>query len=188
MPLPTADSVAALIRERRTIHNFQPDVPTKDIILDAIEVACWAPNHKMTEPWRFYLLGPETAKVVVDINAELVAQKRGERAGEIKRERWRKMPGWLVVTSQKSEKPLREEEDYAATSCAIQNLMLYLWTQGIGMKWGTGPAIRDDRFYELLGIDPTTEKVVGLFWYGYASEVPKACPRKPIAELIRECP
>lgn len=188
MPLPTTDAVATLIRERRTIHNFYPDVPAKEIILDAIDVACWAPNHRMTEPWRFYLIGPQSAQTVADINAELVAQKRGERAGNIKRERWSKMPGWLAITCQKSDKPLREEEDYAATACAVQNLMLYLWSQGIGMKWGTGPVTRDARFYDLLGIDPDAEKVVGLFWYGYPSEIPQACPRKPTRALVHECP
>ena len=50
-----------LIKSRRTIHDFISDkIPDKSIIKEAIKIACWAPNHNLTEPWHFYLLGKET--------------------------------------------------------------------------------------------------------------------------------
>lgn len=182
------EAVADLLRTRRTIHTFRPDVPDRALLLEALELACWAPNHKMTEPWRFYLLGPETVAAITDLNADIVTEKRGERAGRLKRERWGQMPGWLLVTCTRDDNPLRDQEDYAATACAIQNLMLYLWSQGIGMKWGTGAVTRDLRFFDITGVDPAIERIVGLFWYGYPEKVPRACPRQPLATVLHELP
>ncbi len=63
--------------------------------------------------------------------------------------------------------------------------MLYLWPQGIGVKWTTGGITRQQRFYELLGIDSASESIVGFFWYG----VPKVMPtqqRRPVKEIVTE--
>ena len=63
--------------------------------------------------------------------------------------------------------------------------MLYLWRQGIGVKWTTGAITQQQRFYELLGIDAGKESVVGFFWYG----IPKVVPtqkRRPVAEIVTE--
>ena len=97
------------------------------------------------------------------------------------------MPGWFVLTCCKSDDPVRNQEDYAAFCCAIQNLMLALWNEKIGVKWSTGEVTRDKRFYDLLWIDQESETVVGLFWYGYAEDVPKAT-RKPCMQIITELP
>ncbi len=176
-------AVAALIRSRRTIHLFDPEVPPRETLLAAIELACWAPNHRLTEPWHFYLLGHDTAEAVAHLNAEIVAEARGPKAAQAKRDRWLSMPGWLVVTADIADNPLVTEENYAACCCAVQNLQLYLWSEGIGVKWGTGKVIRHPRFFDLLGIGATKEKVVGLFWYGYPAEVPTK-QRKTMEDVV----
>ncbi len=178
---------AALIRARRTIHLFEPKPPPRQTILAAIDLARWAPNHRLTEPWRFYLLGRETAEALARLNAVLVAEKRGAEAARLKLERWCAMPGWLVVTARLADDPAVSQENYAACCCAIQNLQLYLWSEGIGTKWGTGAVTRDPRFFEVLGIDPGKEQLVGMFWYGYPAAVP-AAQRKPVAEIVTELP
>lgn len=176
-----------LIRNRRTVHSFAPGVPPRALIVDAIEAASWAPNHRLTEPWRFYLLGPQTAAAIAQLNAALVTASKGAPAGAAKLERWLGMPGHLVVTCSTSDDPLREREDYAACCCAIQNLQLVLWSEGVGMKWTTGAVVRESRFLELIGADPATESVVGMFWYGYPAEVPRMT-RKPIEAIVKERP
>ena len=188
--LPAPDAAGRLLRERRTIHLFAPHPPPRSLLLAALDAARFAPNHRLTEPWRFHLLGPETALAVARLNAELVAAKRGEQAGAAKLERWRTMPGWLVITQHVAgiDDSLRRREDYAACACTAYAAMLQLWTHGIGMKWATGPVTRHERFYELLGIDAAEEQVVGLFWYGYPAEVPPAPPRSPLADVLTECP
>jgi len=93
-----------ILRTRRTINKFHPTLMEgwEEIIQDAIISATYAPNHKRTEPWKFHLLGSETIRQICELNAELVSQKKGPKAGERKLERWLQMPGWLVVTCQKT--------------------------------------------------------------------------------------
>lgn len=181
------DDLAALLRGRRSIDLFEPKPVSTAPLLDAIEVARWAPNHRLTEPWRFYLIGSATRAEIIDLAAELDSAAKGERAGEARRARLAAIPGFFVLTSRRSDDPLLEREDYAACCCAVQNSMLYLWQRGIGVKWTTGGVTRHPRFYEIIGIDATKEVVVGFFWYG----VPKVVPtqrRKPVAEIVTERP
>jgi hypothetical protein len=65
--------------------------------------------------------------------------------------------------------------------------MLYLWKAGVGSKWTTGDITREQRFFDLVGIDPDTESVVGLIWYGYPKLTP-AQSRKSVDDILRELP
>lgn len=178
--------IAELIKGRRTIHNFKPEpVPAKEMIVSAIDHAIWAPNHRMTEPWQFHLIGSETKDRICRLNAELVRGKHGDKAAEGKLKRWSEIPGWLLLTCERSDDQLREREDYAACCCVAQNLMLYLWNEGIGVKWTTGDVIRTEEFYQIVNADMTSTSVVGLFWYGYFDKLPPA-RRKPVAEVLFE--
>ncbi len=184
---PAELSVAEVIRQRRTVHLFKPEVPPRDLILEAIDVARWAPNHRVTEPWRFHLLGTQTAAQVVDLNARLIAAKSGPDAAAAKRQQWSQVPGWMIVTSARSNDSMLETEDYAATCCAIQNLTLFLWSHGVGVKWTTGNVTRHDEFFQILNMAPAENRVVGMLWYGYPAEVPTQS-RKPVAEIVQELP
>jgi len=186
-PLPAPARVAALIRGRRSISRFRPDPVPRRLILAALDAGRWAPNHHLTEPWRFRLLGPQTREAVVERNAELVAASQGAAAGAAKRERWAAIPGWLVVSCERSGDPRREQEDHAACACALQNVALYLWSAGVGMKWTTGPVTRDPAFHDLIWLDPEAESVVGLIWYGYPDESPDAV-RQPVESMLVDLP
>ena len=184
---PRADGVAAALRARRSIDLYEPTPVDPEVLLDAIELARWAPNHRLTEPWRFYLVGPATARAIIELAAEIDTAKKGPRAGEARRERLLGIPGFFVLTSKRSDDPLTDREDYAACCCAVQNLMLYLWQRGIGVKWTTGGVTRDPRFYELLSIDSSKETVVGFFFYGVPRVVPEQ-KRKPVDEIVTRRP
>ncbi|HEX5048937.1 MAG TPA: nitroreductase [Gammaproteobacteria bacterium] len=183
----TNDVVTALLRGRRSIDLFRPEPVSTGVLIEAIEAARWAPNHRLTEPWRFYLIGPATAGAIIELAAEIDAAKKGEAAGAARRARLQGIPGFFVLTSQRSEDSLRDREDYAACCCAAQNLMLYLWQRGIGVKWTTGGVTRHARFYEILEIDAGKEAVVGFFWYGLPKVVPTQ-QRKPVPEIVTERP
>ena len=131
-------NIDELLRSRRSINNFKPEKPATDLILGAIDTARWAPNHHLTEPWRFYLLGDETKQAIINLNTDTITSKKGEEAGLAKQKKWSSIPGWLVVTMNNSKDPLQQKEDYAACCCAIQNFSLSLWDKGIGIKWTTG--------------------------------------------------
>lgn len=182
--LPDAGATAELIRARRSINRFRPERPPRELILSALELARWAPNHHLTEPWHFYLVGEQTARAIVELNAGIVTEARGEVAGADKRERWSRIPGWLVVTCDNADSELQAWEDYAACACGLQNVALYLWSRGVGMKWTTGAVIRDPRFYDLLWVDPDVETVIGLIWYGYPDESPAAQRRDLGCSLV----
>lgn len=181
-------TLTQLIKERRTIHTFKTDsCPPVELIKTAVEHAVWAPNHHMTEPWQFHILGQQTKEKICQLNAQLVGEKQGEKAAQAKLRRWRDMPGWLLLTCARSEDELREREDYAACCCAAQNLLLYLWSLEIGCKWTTGEVVRTRSFYDIVNVDMRTSSVVGLFWYGYFDRVPPA-RRKPLSEVLTELP
>ena len=127
---------ARVLRGRRTVDQYLHTPVPEDLVREAIEVATWAPNHYVTEPWRFILPGAQTIERIVDLNAEVVAERKSPELGEHKRRIWREKPGWLIVTCARSEDRLREQEDYAACCTAIHNFTLYLW------KAGTAPQRR----------------------------------------------
>ncbi|MGH8657217.1 MAG: nitroreductase family protein [Gammaproteobacteria bacterium] len=180
--MPKTSIIRELVCSRRTIHDFRPEAVPEDLILQAIELARWAPNHRLSEPWRFYLLGPATAESIARLNAERVAARRGPEAANAKLRRWRQIPGWMVLTCLKPPDPVQEREDYAACCCAVQNFCLFLWSHGIGVKWTTGDVTREPHFFELLNIDPSREFLVGLFSYGYPAVVPQI-KRRPVSEI-----
>ena len=177
---------AEVLRGRRTIELFlQTPVPA-NLVREAIEVATWAPNHHVSEPWHFYVLGKESITACLDLCRDIVTDRKGQKAGDFKREKWSEKPGWMVVTCRRSDDDLKQLEDYAACSAAAQNLMLYLWKAGIGCKWTSGDITRDARLAEIVGFDLQSEFVVGLFWYGYPKLTPSQS-RSPVEDVISNC-
>ena len=51
-----------IIQNRRTVRQFNQKPITKNTIEKIIEAATWAPNHRSTEPWRFFVLEKNSAK------------------------------------------------------------------------------------------------------------------------------
>jgi len=153
---------------RRTVNNFDKTPVPDKILINAIEAAISAPNHKITEPWRFIKLGSETIRKIAFLNASEIAKTDVEKAQK-KIARWENIPGWCVVTCAKSSDKVQFLEDYAATSCAIQNFQLSMWADGVGVKWTTGPVTKTAEFNDLCAINREKEEVVGCLWYGFAS-------------------
>lgn len=178
---------AEVLRGRRTINLYLQTPVPDELVVEAIEAATWAPNHHVTEPWRFYTLGPETIDHCLDLCRDMVTEKKGEEAGIFKSRSWSEKPGWLVVTCRKSDDELRQREDYAACSAAVQNFMLYLWKAGVGSKWTSGAITRDKRFADIIGYDENQEFVVGLIWYGYPKLTPSQS-RREVEEVHIELP
>ncbi len=157
----------------------------KQVILDAIEVARWAPNHHLTEPWHFYLLGNEAMKQNVELIRLIVTENTDSDKGEFKEKAAKEIPGWLILTCRKSDDEVLQREDFASCCCAMQNLMLYLSEAGIGSKWATGAIAEDERLLDLIGADKEQEFVVGILRYGYAKITPTQS-RKEVSEIVTE--
>lgn len=179
--------LAERIRARRTVNLFLKQPVSRKLVREAIEVARWAPNHHVTEPWHFYLLGPETVARAVELTRDIVTERKGSKKGDFKAEAAAERPGWLVVTCRRSDDALTQQEDYASCCCAIQNLMLYLSEAGLASKWSTGAITRDARFFELLGIDERRDMIVGLVFYGYPKITPEQ-KRRDVDDITTELP
>lgn len=183
-----SDSITDIIKNRRTIHHFVAEPrPTTQLLENALQAAVCAPNHHLTRPWQFHLIGPASAERICRLNADLVEQSKGAKAAEVKLKRWREIPGWLLLSCTRSAEEQKQREDYAACCCVAQNLALILWEQGIGMKWTTGKVTRDARFFDIVQVDRRERSIVGLFCYGYPGEIPKAT-RQPLAECLHVLP
>lgn len=142
----------------------------------ALEAAILAPNHFLTEPWRFYQCGAATVDTLCALNEDKRAMFEG-------------VPGWMIVTikteyddaGQISTK--KGLEDHAAVACAIQNMMLSFSDDGVGSKWMTGAlGVPPEKILGAVGADAESERFMGAIWYGYpASPLDpegKAPPRK----------
>ena len=184
---PEMRELEEVIRGRRTIGMYLHTPIPDRLVRDAIDACVWAPNHHVTEPWRFYLMGLETRKRTASLVGDIVTENKGPEAGEFKAKKWSEIPGMLTVTCRRSDDELREREDYAACSAALQNFALYLWRAGVGTKWTTGAITRDSRFFDVLGADEANEFVVGLIFYGYPKLTPSQ-KRAPLADSLTELP
>lgn len=170
----TPDQAAEFLRGRRSVDQFTDELPDPSIVRNAIEVARWAPNHHLTQPWRFYLLGPASRDAIIALNTRLVTARKSEEVADAKRKRWQAVPGWLAMTCAVSDDPVTAREDHAACACAIQNLMLYLHSAGVASKWISGEATQHADLLPLLEIDPAREYCLGLLWYGYPKRKPRS--------------
>lgn len=179
--------LAERIRSRRTTKLFLRQKVSKQLVLDAIELARWAPNHHLTEPWHFYMLGEKTTAASVELIRTIVTETKSAELADFKAKSAAAIPGWLVITCKKSQDELLQQEDYASCCCAIQNLTLYLSEAGIASKWTTGLITRDQRFFDLLEINADQEFIVALLWYGYPKVLPTQS-RKEVTEITTEKP
>ena len=151
------NSLVAVLRGRRSVA--QPRlagsvIDDHTVVREALESARWAPNHKLTEPWRFYLLDDRRIEHLAELNAELL-ERGGSNADKVaaKREQWAAVPGVVIITvrSAADVDAVMRREDYAAVACAAQNFMLHLWSAGVASKWSTSAVWRHEEFWPLLG-------------------------------------
>lgn len=163
--------LSQVIKERRTIKDFNGQ-PVPDELLDrALEAGLWAQNHRLTQPWRFTILG-ETTKARLAQDFPKIASK----------------PVVVAVSCLHSDGGEQEREDYAAVACAIQNIQLEAWNEGLGMQWSSGKMSTGSHLHELLEVDAEREFFVGLLFFGFPLEIPAARARKPLAEVSKRLP
>lgn len=179
------------ILTRRSIVKFKPEPMDQETLFRVLSTGIWAPNHHLTEPWRFTVLGKETQAQLSIRYGELRMDKAPPEA-TLRRERLREdgirkfldIPTLIAVSTVQEGDEKRRLEDYAATCCAIQNIQLAAWAEGIGMKWSTGALIHDPLTFELLGLDPDREMIVGFLYTGYPAEIPNVGRRKSPEQVI----
>ena len=172
------------ILNRRTIHFFENKKVSENIIKDAIEAANQAPCHRFTFPWRFYSVSLKKRMQILDLAIEIKLKKKqiDENAENIIKEKYLN-PSHLLITSQILNKNLNiQKEDYAACSCAIQNLLISLASDGVFSKWSTGAITKNPKTYEIIDINSKKEEIIGFIWIGYGKNLPKIT--RPLIDQI----
>ena len=171
------NSAQETLISRRSIFSFRDQPVERALLEDAFEAARHAPCHKQTHPWKFYIMGKQTRLLLIPGVDKIVREKNsGATSNLVERARQKILepPELIAVTSRKSpDNAFTEEEDYAATVCALHNLVLSLWSRDVGAQWSTGAITRDPVVYEALGISEREERVIGFIRVGYPEEVPR---------------
>ncbi|MCW2974328.1 MAG: hypothetical protein JWN72_2601 [Thermoleophilia bacterium] len=157
--------VLEAIQQRRTVKKYLPDaVPAEqlDCILDA---AKWAPCHRMTEPWRFRVVGPVTLGRLATV--------AGEGAAKLMR-----APTLVVASYAPSPLPLHAAEDEQAAACAIYAVLLAAEAEGLASYWRTPGILRSEEGRAALQL-PAEERTLGLLHFGLPKKSrPEAPPRQ----------
>lgn len=165
-----------LAKQRRSVYQFLDKSVEDEKIDTCLEAATWAPNHKLTEPWRFYVLGEKTKNEFESLYGKLRADSRTipdtrehEMIYQKGKQKFAKIPKVIFVGQVKSTNLTLYKEDYAACACAIQNFQLMAWELGLGVQWSTGPLISNQLTFQKLGISSHEIELIGLLYVGYPS-------------------
>ena len=178
------------IRGRRTAEAFAEAAPARAVITRLIDAALWAPNHRLTEPWRFVVIGGAERAAFGEALAAWL-----ERGGndtqpdphDVRRAQGSMLsaPVTIVVAQAAAEDddPVRDLEDYAACCAAVQNLMLAAHAEGLTTKWATGRLSRYAGANQLLGLQPR-DRIVGYVQLGAAAgDADPPAPRRTPARI-----
>ncbi len=159
------------IRGRRTHKAYGPEPVARALLDELFELARWAPNHNLTNPWRFRVLGPES----------LAALK--EAAGPEAATKLDRAPTLVVATARQCDDPVQDEEDYAAAACAVYVVLLAAHARGLAGYWRTPAVLRTPEGRAAVGI-PDDERVLGLIHLGPPRQEREAPERAPLGDYV----
>jgi nitroreductase len=172
-------NVLEAIKSRRSVPRLRPEPVPREIVEQMLEAAVWAPNHRMTEPWRFYVLTGDAKRRLAEIRRRVRAAgmpnpEAPEAVKALDRlvEDTAATPVLIAVTTAVPPDPVQREEDLAATYMAVQNLMLAGTALGVGTYLRTGAVLTDPALREMLGLEDD-RRIVGIVYVGYPADVPQ---------------
>lgn len=175
--------VTQAIQQRRSIKRFTDRPVTREEIDALLTMATLAPNHHLTQPWRFYVLGPDARYAYgLALGARKAKKLEDPEAARAVREtvatEHRALPAMIAVAMVNSEKPETREEDYAAVLMGVQNLALAAVEAGLGTHIKTG-AVMDDPAARAAAHVRDGERIVAIVNIGVPAEAPPPRERAP---------
>ena len=163
------------IRTRRTHKAYGPEPVARAQLEELFELARWAPNHNLTNPWRFRVVGPES----------LAALKRA--AGEEAAAKLERAPTLVVASQVRSDDDAQDEEDLCAVAAAISYVLLAAHARGLAGYWRTPAVLRSAEGRAAVGV-PTGERVLGLIHLGPPRQDKEAPERLPPGDYVTFLP
>ncbi|HLM34957.1 MAG TPA: nitroreductase [Gaiellaceae bacterium] len=167
--------VETAIRTRRTHKQYGPEPVDRATLEELLDLARFAPNHHLTQPWRFRMLGAETLARLKEAAGPKEAAKLG------------RAPTLVVVSAALAGDPLQDEEDLHATACAVYAVLLAATARGLASYWRTPAALRDPSVCRLLEIG-ADERVVALLHLGPRVSQPPPKEREPLSARLTFLP
>ena len=154
------------IRSRRTHKVYGPDPVDRETLDELLELARWAPNHHLTNPWRFRVVGPDTLR-------RLKQAAGPEAAAKLDR-----APTLVIVSVTQSGEELQDEEDLLATGVAAYIVLLAAHTRGLVGYWRTPGVLRTPEGRAAAGLGDH-ERFVALLYLGHPRQDREAPGRAP---------
>ena len=187
----SAVSVYEAIFRRRHVKEFTSDPVSRAVLDRLFSAAIWAPNHRLTEPTRFFVV-PKDSPMRTRIaeaawhsaydEAANPSPERKRRAADGKRDRVLDAPAMVYVYSLPGDSDEVTRENYATACCAIQNMALAAVAEGLGLDWSTGGLTRIPGLAAMLGAEEAWT-MVGVVCLGRASALPTA-ERTPHSQVV----
>ena len=185
IPVTDVSIYEALYRRRMSWH-FKDELIQRAVMERMLEAAVWAPNHRLTEPWRFFVLekGSEGRRKVADLAYQFSLQQSNNptRAESAQREVL-EPPVVIYVYCVPGPNEEVTRENYAAVCCAAHNMSLVGVAEGLAVTWETGGPTRDPNLREALGAEEDWMLAVMLS-IGVPAEPSKSL-RTPVARFVR---
>ena len=141
------------IRTRRTHKAYGAEPVARETLEELFELARWAPNHHLTSPWRFRVVGPQAL-------ARLKECAGPEARGQLDR-----APTLVVASVVQTGEPERDEEDLCAAACAIYIVLLGAHARGLATYWRTPGVLRTAAGCAAVGVGDG-ERFLGLIHLG----------------------
>jgi nitroreductase len=162
------------IRSRRTHKVFARDPVPRELLDELLDIARWAPNHHLTNPWRFRVLGPTAL-------TQLKRAAGPDAAGKLDR-----APTLVAATAVRSDDPAQDEEDLCATACATYAVLLAAHGRGLAGYWRTPSVLRTDEGRRALQIPPAERFValIHLGWPRQQKEPPERAPKRDVVSYL----
>src|SRR5712691_2054953 len=179
------------IQQRSSVRRFRPDPVPRESIERLLDCAVRAPNHKLTQPWRFAVLTGAARSRLADIRARHRSKRYADpesaeaKAGAEKV--WREAletPAFIVVMCAVNPDEITREEDYASAMMATENLMIAAQSLGFGTYLRTGGVMRLPELADLVGLAEGF-RVVGIVSLGVPAETGQPTRRRAAPELTR---
>ncbi len=179
--------VREAIETRRSVGQVKPDPVPKEIVEEILESAIHAPNHRLTEPWRFHVFTGKGRGEFARARAELariLAEAEGEEAehiaGRMSRERKKafRAPVVIAVISKGGRDEVETLENYAACAAAVQNMQLTAHALGLATMWRTGPVAYHPYMRDFFGLE-ADDKIVAYLYLGYPDTIERPRRREP---------
>jgi nitroreductase len=163
------------IRTRRTYKDFGTEAVARQTLLELFDLARFAPNHHLTQPWRFRVIGPEALA------------RLKELAGPVEAAKLDRAPTLVLASCVLTGDPVQDDEDLHATAAAVYAILLGAHARGLAGYWRTPAVLRTPAGRQAVRL-PNGERVVAVVHLGPPGAPRPAKERQPAEAFVTFLP